>query len=219
MVSIILYLVIGCFSFLEWRLQSVSLFVKIQMLWILLGWIFKELLFDSLFTDFVDTLKLIICYISSGATNIAEVSSGFHQADWSNTLVIVYCYLISFLFCFICLLFYLFLTVAGKCRKSFLNIGKISFRYGKMFSEFGKISFEYGKMFSEMEKCISIMGKCSPTWKNLSWMWKNLSRITRKSFPNVEKSLSSFTGKSFTGNTKMADHNRYRLIIYSRDTN
>ena len=27
-------------------------------------------------------LKLIICYISSGATNIAEVSSGFHQADW-----------------------------------------------------------------------------------------------------------------------------------------
>ena len=32
------------------------------------------------------TLKLIICYISSGATNIAEVSSGFHQADWSNTL-------------------------------------------------------------------------------------------------------------------------------------
>ena len=28
-------------------------------------------------------LKLIICYISSGATNIAEVSSGFHQADWS----------------------------------------------------------------------------------------------------------------------------------------
>ena len=34
-----------------------------------------------------DILKLIICYISSGgATNIAEVSSGFHQADWSNTL-------------------------------------------------------------------------------------------------------------------------------------
>ena len=55
-------------------------------------------------------LKLIICYISSCATNIAEVSSGFHQADWSNTLVIVYCYLISFLFCFICLLFYLFLA-------------------------------------------------------------------------------------------------------------
>ena len=52
-------------------------------------------------------LKLIICYISSGATNIAEVSSGFHQADWSNTLVIVYCYLISFLFCFVCLLFLL----------------------------------------------------------------------------------------------------------------
>ena len=45
--------------------------------------------------------------LSSGATNIAEVSSGFHQADWSNTLVIVYCYLISFLFCFICLLFLL----------------------------------------------------------------------------------------------------------------
>ena len=37
-----------------------------------------------------ESLKLIICYISSGATNIAEVSSGFHQADWSNTLVIVY---------------------------------------------------------------------------------------------------------------------------------
>ena len=36
-------------------------------------------------------LKLIICYISSGATNIVEVSSGFHQADWSTTLVIVYC--------------------------------------------------------------------------------------------------------------------------------
>ena len=27
------------------------------------------------------SLKLIICYISSGATNIAEVSSGFHQAN------------------------------------------------------------------------------------------------------------------------------------------
>ena len=48
-------------------------------------------------------LKLIICYISSGATNIAEVSSGFHQADWSTTLGIVYCNPISFLFCFICL--------------------------------------------------------------------------------------------------------------------
>ena len=45
-------------------------------------------------------LKLIICYISSGATNIAEVSSGFHQADWSTTLGIVYCYPISFLFWF-----------------------------------------------------------------------------------------------------------------------
>ena len=33
-------------------------------------------------------LKLIICYISSGATNIAEVSSGFHQADWSLFIVI-----------------------------------------------------------------------------------------------------------------------------------
>ena len=66
------------------------------------------------------TLKLIICYISSGATNIAEVSSGFHQADWSNTLVIVYCYLISFLFCFICLLFYLFLArslIVCICRR------------------------------------------------------------------------------------------------------
>ena len=65
-------------------------------------------------------LKLIICYISSGATNIAEVSSGFHQADWSNTLVIVYCYLISFLFCFICLLFYLYLArnlIVRICRR------------------------------------------------------------------------------------------------------
>ena len=31
-----------------------------------------------------------------GATNIAKVSSGFHQADWSTTLGIVYCYPISF---------------------------------------------------------------------------------------------------------------------------
>ena len=44
-------------------------------------------------------LKLIICFISSGANkpNIAEVSSGFHQADWSTTLGIVYCYPIIFL--------------------------------------------------------------------------------------------------------------------------
>ena len=65
-------------------------------------------------------LKLIICYISSGPTNIADVSSRFHQADWSNTLVIVYCYLISFLFCFICLLFYLFLArnlIVRICRR------------------------------------------------------------------------------------------------------
>ena len=65
-------------------------------------------------------LKLIICYISSGATNIAEVSSGFHQADWSNTLDIVYCYLISFLFCFICLLLCLFLArnlIVRICRR------------------------------------------------------------------------------------------------------
>ena len=65
-------------------------------------------------------LKLIICYISSGATNIAEVSSGFQKADWSNALVIVYCYLISFLFCFICLLFYLFLArnlIVRICRR------------------------------------------------------------------------------------------------------
>ena len=77
-------------------------------------------------------LKLIICYISSGATNIAEVSSGFHQADWSNTLVIVYCYLISFLFCFICLLFYLFLArnlivricmqASGQFKFAFIDI-------------------------------------------------------------------------------------------------
>ena len=45
--------------------------------------------------------KLIICYTSSSATNIAEVSVGFHQADWSTTLGIVYCYAISFLFWFI----------------------------------------------------------------------------------------------------------------------
>ena len=54
-------------------------------------------------------LKLIICYISSGATNIAEVSSGFHlrligQIHWALFIA----HLISFLFCFICLLFYLF---------------------------------------------------------------------------------------------------------------
>ena len=35
-------------------------------------------------------------YISSGAINIAEVSGGFHQSDWSTTLGIVYCYPISF---------------------------------------------------------------------------------------------------------------------------
>ena len=46
------------------------------------------------------TLKLIICYISSGATNIAEVSSRFHQADWSNTLI-GHCLLLSNqFFCF-----------------------------------------------------------------------------------------------------------------------
>ena len=74
----------------------------------------------SLVIIFYHFLKLIICYISSGATNIAEVSSGFHQADWSNTFVIVYCYLISFLFCFICLLFYLFLArnlIVRICRR------------------------------------------------------------------------------------------------------
>ena len=38
--------------------------------------------------------------------NIAEVNSGFHQTDWSTTLGIVYCYPISFLFWFICLLVY-----------------------------------------------------------------------------------------------------------------
>ena len=46
----------------------------------------------------VPALKLIICYISGGATNIAEVSSRFHQADWSTTLGIVYC--IQSVFCF-----------------------------------------------------------------------------------------------------------------------
>ena len=49
--------------------------------------------------------------------NIAEVSSGFHQADWSTTLGIVYCYPISFLFWFICLLVYrnLILTISAYC--------------------------------------------------------------------------------------------------------
>ena len=48
-----------------------------------------RLTYPDIYILFYNTLKLIICYISSGATNIAEVSSGFHQADWSNTLVIV----------------------------------------------------------------------------------------------------------------------------------
>ena len=65
-------------------------------------------------------LKLIICYISSGATDIAEVSCGFHQADWSTTLSIVYCYPISFLFLFICLLVYrnLILTISVQMKMS-----------------------------------------------------------------------------------------------------
>ena len=37
-----------------------------------------------------------ICY--QAKLNIAEISSGFHQADWSTTLGIVYCYPISFCF-------------------------------------------------------------------------------------------------------------------------
>ena len=54
--------------------------------------------FSLSFTFFIKfqhmSLKLIIIYyISSGATNIAEVSG---QADWSTTLGIVYCYPISF---------------------------------------------------------------------------------------------------------------------------
>ena len=49
--------------------------------------------------EHIHNLKLIICYISSGGvTNIAKVSSGFHQADWPTTLGIVYP--ISFLFWF-----------------------------------------------------------------------------------------------------------------------
>ena len=65
-------------------------------------------------------LKLIICYISSGATNIAEVSSGFHQADWSTTLGIFYCYHCSFLFWYICLLVYrnLILTISAQMKTS-----------------------------------------------------------------------------------------------------
>ena len=65
-------------------------------------------------------LKLIICYISGGATNIAEVSSGFHQTDWSTTLGIVYCYPISFLFWCICLHVYwnLILTISAQMKTS-----------------------------------------------------------------------------------------------------
>ena len=65
-------------------------------------------------------LKLIICYISSGATNIVEVSSGFHQADWSTTLGIVYCYLISFMFWFICLHVFrnLIITISAQMKTS-----------------------------------------------------------------------------------------------------
>ena len=65
-------------------------------------------------------LKLIICYKSSGATNIAEVSSGFQQADWSTTLGIVYCYPISFLLWFICLHVYrnLMLTISAQMKTS-----------------------------------------------------------------------------------------------------
>ena len=61
-------------------------------------------------------LQLIICYIS----NIAEFSSGFHQADWSTTLGIVYCYPISFLFWFICLHVYrnLILTISAQMKTS-----------------------------------------------------------------------------------------------------
>ena len=70
--------------------------------------------------EIVERLKLIICYISSGSTNIAEVSSGFHQADWSTTLGIVYCYPISFLFWFICLHVYrnLILTISAQMKTS-----------------------------------------------------------------------------------------------------
>ena len=53
--------------------------------------------------------------------NIAEVSSGFHQADWSTTFGIVYCYPISFfLFWFICVLVYrnLILTISAQMKTS-----------------------------------------------------------------------------------------------------
>ena len=58
--------------------------------------------------------------MSSGATNIAEVSSGFHQAEWSTTLGIVYCYPISLLFRFICLHVYqnLILTISAQMKTS-----------------------------------------------------------------------------------------------------
>ena len=68
-------------------------------------------------------LKLIICYISRGATNIDEVSSGFHQADWSTTLGIVYCLLLSnqffvLVYLFTCLSRNLILTISAQMRTS-----------------------------------------------------------------------------------------------------
>ena len=62
--------------------------------------------------------SLILPYLSQ--VNIAEVSSGFHQADWSTTLGIVYCYPISFLFWFIFLLVSrnLILTISSQMQTS-----------------------------------------------------------------------------------------------------
>ena len=80
----------------------------------------KKYFYKSTFFSSFIHLKLIICYISSTDTNIAEISSGFHQADWSTTLGIVYCYPISFLFWFICLHVYrnLILTTSAQMKTS-----------------------------------------------------------------------------------------------------
>ena len=52
--------------------------------------------------------------------NIAEVSSGFHQADWSTILGIVYCY--QSVFCFglfvTCLSRNLILTISAQMQTS-----------------------------------------------------------------------------------------------------
>ena len=53
-------------------------------------------------------LKLIISSLVAipSQVNIAEVSSAFHQADWSITLVIVYCLLFLLVYLFLAQLDY-----------------------------------------------------------------------------------------------------------------